>query len=246
MFKLNEDKTKFIIFGTKYQLSKAESASTRMAVGYTKAQAADQIHNLGFFMDNTLKNQVHINNLTSSAFNQMLNIRRICSKLDRDTTRTIIQALVMSKLNYCNSLLLGSAAYQLKKIQRIQNMACRIVCNLHKFDHVTPSMHDLHWLTVPQRIQFKIAYLMYKCMKGQALKCLTDLLPTKPKAQQLCLPTSDILPPILQRSTLAYNASFPSVGPRLWNSLPDIQHQQTKKLFRSKLKTHLFKIIICK
>ena len=134
MLKLNEDKTKCIMFGTKYQLSKAESASERMVIGNTKVQAANHICNLGFFMDNTLKYQVHINILTSSSFNLMLNIRRICSKLDHDTTRTIIQSLVMSKLDYCNSLLLGSANYQLKKIQRIQNMACRIVCNLCKFD----------------------------------------------------------------------------------------------------------------
>ena len=172
MLKLNDDKTEFIMFGIKHQLSKAESALTRMAIGNSKVQPADQIHNLGFFMDNTLKNQVHINNLTSLAFNQMLNIRRICSKLDHDTTRTIIQALVMSKLDYCKSLLPGSANYQLKKIQRIQNMAHRIVCNLHKCDHVTPSKHNLHWLMIPQRIQFKIACLMYKCIKGQAPKYL--------------------------------------------------------------------------
>ena len=185
MLKLNDDKTEFIMFGTKHQLSKTESALTRMAISNTKVQAADHIHNLGFSMDNTLKNQVHINNLTNLAFNQMLNIRRICSKLDCDTTRTIIQALVMSKLDYCNSLLLGSADYQLKKIQRIQNMACRNVCNLCKFDHIKPSMHDLHWLMIPQRIQFKIACFMYKCIKGQAPKYLTDLLPSKPKTRQL-------------------------------------------------------------
>ena len=82
MLKLNDDKTKFIMFGTKHQLSKTKSASTIMTIINTKVQSADHIHNLGFFMDNTLKNQVHINNLTSSTFNQMLNIRRICSKLD--------------------------------------------------------------------------------------------------------------------------------------------------------------------
>ena len=169
------------MFGTKHQLSKTESAATRIAISYTKVQTANHICNLGFFMDNMLKKQVHINNLTSSAFNQMLNIKRIHSKLDSDTTRTIIQALVMSKLNYCNSLLLGLGNYQLKKIQRIQNMAYRIVSNLCKFDHVTPSMHNLHWLMIPQRTQFKIACLMYKCIKGQALKYLTDLLPSKPK-----------------------------------------------------------------
>ena len=208
------------MFGTKHQLSKTESASTTIAIGNTKALLANHICNLGFFMDHTLKNQVHINNLTCSTFNQMLNIRRICSKLDRDTTKTIIQALVMSKLNYCNSLLLGSADYQLNKVQRIQKMACRIVCNLCKFDHVTSSMHDLHWLKILQRIQFKIACVVYKCINGQAPKYLIDLLPSKPKTQQLHSSTSEILPPILQRSTLAYNASFPSADPRLWNSLP--------------------------
>ena len=47
------------MFGTKYQLSKAESASTRMTIGNTKVQAADQICNLGFFMDYTLKSGPH-------------------------------------------------------------------------------------------------------------------------------------------------------------------------------------------
>ena len=117
MLKLNDDKTEFIMFGTKHQLRKMRSASTRIAIGNTKVLSVDHVCNLGFFMDNSLKNQFHIYNLTSSTFNQMLSIRRICSKLDHDTTKTIIQALVMSKLNYCNSLLLASADYQLDTIQ---------------------------------------------------------------------------------------------------------------------------------
>ena len=105
------------MFGTKHQLRKMESASTRIVIGNTKVLSVNHICNLGFYMDNTLKNQFYINNLTSSTFNQMLSIRRICSKLECDTTKTIIQALVMSKLDYCNSLLLGMADYQLNKIQ---------------------------------------------------------------------------------------------------------------------------------
>ena len=79
MLKLNDDKTKFIMFGTKHQLSKTESALTRMAISNIKVQAANHICNVGFFMDNTLKNQVLINSLTNSAFKQMLNIWRIWS-----------------------------------------------------------------------------------------------------------------------------------------------------------------------
>ena len=105
MLKLNDDKTEFIIFGTKHQLKKMELAST--TISNTKVLLVNHIHNLGFLMDNILKNQFHINKLTSSTFNQMLSIRRIHSKLDYDSTKTIIQALVMSKLDYYNSLLLG-------------------------------------------------------------------------------------------------------------------------------------------
>ena len=202
MLNLNDNKTEFIMFGTKHQLRKTESASTRIAICNTKVLSVNHICNLGFYMENTLKNQFHINNLTSSTFNQMLSIRRIHSKLDCDTTKKIIQALVMSKLDYCNSLLLGLADNQLNKIQQIQNIVCRIVCRLCKFDHVTPSMHDLHWLKIPQRIQFKIICLMYNCINGQARKYLIDLLPSKPKIWQLQSSTSDIYPPILQKSTL--------------------------------------------
>ena len=172
-----------------------------------------------------------------------MNIRRIHLKLDQDTTKYIIQALVISKLDYCNSLLLRSADYQLNKMQWILNMACRIVCNLHKFDHVTSSMQDLHWLIIPYQILFKIACIMFKCINGQAPKYLTDLLPSKQKTLQLCSSTSDRYPSILHRSSLAYNASFPAVGPRLWNSLPkNIRQQPSLDMFWSNLKTHLFKI----
>ena len=117
MLKLNDEKTEFIMFGTNHQLKKTQSTSTRITIGNTNVLAINHVCNLGFLMDNTLTNQSHINKLTSSTFNQLMNIRRIHLKLDRETTKYIIQALVISKLDYCNSLLLGSADYQLNKMQ---------------------------------------------------------------------------------------------------------------------------------
>ena len=181
MLKLNDEKTEFIMFGTNHQLNKMQSTSTRIAVGNTNVSAINHVHNLGFLMDNTLKNQSHINKLTSTTFNQLMNIRRIHSKLDQETTKYITQSLVISKLEYCNPLLLGSADYQLNRMQQIQNMACRIVCNLRKFNHVSSSMQDLHWLKIPYQIQFKVACIMFKCLNGQSPKYLTDLLPSKQK-----------------------------------------------------------------
>ena len=109
-----------------------------------KIQPVDEVRNLGFFTDRFLKNSAHINKLSAAMFHSLRNIKRIQNKLDFDSTKTLIQALVMSKLDYCNALLPGSSKFLLTKLQHIQNMACRIVCRLRKFDHVTQLMHDLH------------------------------------------------------------------------------------------------------
>ena len=62
-----------------------------------------------------------------------------------DTMKIIIQALVVSKLDNCNSVLAGKAGYQLDKLQCIQNMACRIITNLCIYDHIRENMKTLHW-----------------------------------------------------------------------------------------------------
>ena len=146
MLKLNYEKIEFIIFGTCQQLAKISDISIK--VGSMKIQPVDEVRNLGFFMDRFLKNSVHINKLSVAMFHNLRNIKRIQNKLDFDSIKTLIQALIMSKLDYCNALLPGSFKFLLTKLQHIQNMACRIVCSLRKFDHVTQPIYDLHWLCI--------------------------------------------------------------------------------------------------
>ena len=88
-------------------------------------------------------------------------IYKICKKLDKMSSKTIIQAIIQSRLDYCNSLLLGTPEFQLNKLQQIQNIACRIVCNIRKYDHITDSMKDLHCLKIHQGIHYKVACLMF-------------------------------------------------------------------------------------
>jgi len=49
----------------------------------------------------------------------------------------------------------------------VLNAAARLVVGLDKYEHITPVLRDvLHWLPVPQRIQFKIAALTFDCVWG--------------------------------------------------------------------------------
>ena len=85
------------------------------------------LKNLGTWLDSTLSMNSHVNNTCSNAFYCLYNIRRIRKYLSRRSTETIIHAFVSSRVDYCNSLLYGLPAYQLNKVQRVQNAAARLI-----------------------------------------------------------------------------------------------------------------------
>ena len=127
-------KAKFILIRNRQRLSKLDHISIQ--VGNTDIQPMELIRNLGFFMDK-LMNGHHINVITSHSFSILRNIRGTRPYLDIETTKTIIQALILSRIDYCNSLLEGSANYQMVNLQRIQNVGYRIIYNVRKYDHFT-------------------------------------------------------------------------------------------------------------
>jgi len=87
---------------------------------------------------------------------------------------TYLHVFISSRLDYCNSLLYGVGDGLLKKLQAVQNAAARVVTGAKKFDHITPVLRDLHWLRVRQRIKYKLAMTVYKCLRGLAPTYLAD------------------------------------------------------------------------
>ena len=153
----------------------------------------------------------------------------------------IVQALVSSKIDYCNVLLNGSPEYQLDKVQCIQNMACRVVCQLRKFDHITLPMSHLHWLKVQERIKYKTALFMLKCINNQAPEYLIDIIPRKQESRTLRSSTSNYIPPKFTRNSQVSNSAFTCIGPRIWNSLPSaITNISDINMFKKELKIHLY------
>ena len=146
MLKLNDNKTEFIILDTRQQLDKLSDVSIR--IGSTTVLLVDYVCNLGFFLNRLLKNSNHVNRLTVGLFNQLRNISRIQPRITYQSAQTIVQVLILSKQDYCNSLLVGRANIHLDKLQHIQNMACRVISNLGKYDHVSDQLKSLHWLKV--------------------------------------------------------------------------------------------------
>ena len=161
------------MIGTRQQLARAGNAVIQ--IGDDMIYPTNAVRNLGFFYDKYMKNTTHVNRDTSTVYITIKKISKIRHFLDKNTTKILMQTLVLSKIDYCNSLLLGSPKYNLDKMQHMQNIACRIIHTTGKYDSITPLLMDLHWLKVKERIQYKVAVMVHTCVYGDApeyLKCL--------------------------------------------------------------------------
>ena len=151
-----------------------------------------------------------------------------------------MHALVISRIDCCNSLLNGLSVAVVEKLQRVQNACARVILIRPKRDHVTPVLLELHWLPVKCRITFKTLLLTSKCLHGLAPTYLSALL--SPYCPTRSLRSSDQL--LLNQPTSRTKIgerSFSYAAPRAWNQLPIAVRQcTTVNHFKVALKTHLF------
>ena len=172
-------------------------------------------------------------------------IRSVRRCLPRPCLLTLIRALVITKLDYCNSVLAGTPMYLQQRLQSVLNAAARLVFSARRSDHITPLLQELHWLRVPERIQFRLCVLAYRCLHGTAPSYIADdtrLTSGIEACRRLRSSSASIMtvPPVM-RTTLGGRA-FPVAAARAWNSLPPgVRTAGSLQSFRKNLKTHLFR-----
>ena len=163
--------------------------------------------------------------------------------LSKESTEILIHAFVSSKLDHCNSFLYGLPAYQLAKLQVLQNTAARVVSLTRKYDHITPVLESLHWLPVKFRIVFKVLLLVYKALNGMAPPYLSDMLCYRSYSRSLRSASQKLL--VVHRTNMKTygDRAFSIAGPKLWNQLPlSIRELSSIDSFKKSLKTYLFRL----
>ena len=120
---------------------------------------AVKVVNIGFVSDDTMSMAAQIRRVCQVAYCHIPTIRKC---LSTTACKTIIHALVMSRLDYGNAMLYGLPETQLRKLQMIQNSAARLITGTRRRDHITPVLFSLHWLPVRQRIEFKLILLVFR------------------------------------------------------------------------------------
>ena len=115
----------------------------------------------------------HISSICRTAYIHLHNIRRY---LTIDATKLLVHAFVMSRLDYWNALIAGLPLEHLNKLQRIQNMAARIITFPSRRDHITPILKELHWLPVKRLVEFMILVHVFRCLDDTAPLYLANML----------------------------------------------------------------------
>lgn len=212
-----------------------------MTVGSSGIIPSETAKNLGVAFDATLSLHQHVTNISRAAYYHLHAIGRIRRYLDQSTTKQLVHALVISRIDSCNSLLYGLPYVLLKRLQRVQNACARMIMRRSKREHVTPLFKELHWLPVHARIEHKIIMLTFKCLHGLAPSYLADLVTVYDPQRSLRSADKCMLSQPPPGKKYCKNRSFSYAAPLLWNQLPlPLRMTDNLEHFKKALKTHLF------
>ncbi len=178
------------------------------------------VRNLGVIFDDQLTFKEHIAKTARSCRFALHNIRKIRPFLTEHAAQLLVQALVISRLDYCNALLAGLTSNTIKPLQMIQNAATRLVFNEPKRAHVTPLFVSLHWLPVAARIQFKTLMLAYITTTGPAPTYFHSLLRIYIPSRSLRSASERRLVVPSQRGSKSLSRTFSFTVSGWWNDLP--------------------------
>ena len=233
---LNPQKSEAILFGTHQRLEHF-SIIPNINIAGSVVDLAHKITTLGVTLDSTLTLSPHVANVCKTSYFHLRALRHIRPVLTNDMANSIAVALVQSRLDYANSLLYNTSSCNITKLQRVQNMAARLV--LRK-QHTTDSLAQLHWLPISKRIDFKIATLTYKLLNTQQPAYLRSLIQYHAPSRITRSSKLHLLYQPRTRTVIGQSA-FSSASPAVYNTIPlSIRSAPSVDAFKRQLKTFFF------
>ena len=183
MLKLNDNKTELMLVTSK-RIKHLHNLPTSINIGNAQIPFKQSVKNLGLALDCHHTMNAHVTKIARYFANccyfelrRLASIRRF---LTSTATATLVSAFVLSRIDYCISLLFGSTHDVTSHLQRIQNYAARVILRLPMSSSITIYLKSLHWLPVKVRSTYKIICLCYHCHSSTAPSYVTDMLHKKP------------------------------------------------------------------
>ena len=169
---------------------------------------------------------------------KLCQINRVKNSFDRDTLRTIISTLVLSKLLYCSTVCSNTTATNIKELQAVQNFACRIITKTRKFEHIPLALDEIKWLPVNKQLHYTDTVMTFRCMKGLAPTYLCESLRRRKSIHHHNTGNRESLD-IPPSKTKSGQRRFLHRAVTIWNNLDKDFKQLSLTSFEKKLKMHM-------
>ena len=234
--KLNPLKSQIIVFCN--DALKRQLNINGFFLGNSCIRFCDTVRNLGFTLDSHLTLEQQVKECVSSVFASIKSIAHIKHLLTRNEVTILVSSLILSKLDYFNSLYYDISCSLTKQLQYAQNCAARLIYNKRKYDHVTELLIELHWLPIKYRILNKIYLLTYKCIYPTSFaqpEELKSLLSVDSES------TRFIRLKVQRNNFRISDRAFSIYAPKLWNQLPTaLKNELNISRFKGDLKLTYF------
>ena len=221
--KLNDDKREALLFPFSSSLKhSAVSLPDSITLGSHNNPFSDSPRNLGFILGSKLSMKKHVIKICQTAYFELKRISSIRSFLTEDATKTLVTSYILSRLDYCNCLLMGTPNSVIQPLQKIQNFAARLVLLAPRHHHSTPLLEKLHWLPISERIKYKVACMCFIAVSGSGPAYFSELLHVYTPSCTLRSSSDTRMLEIQQykRKTKTHGfRAFSCFGSHIWNSL---------------------------
>ncbi len=241
LLKLNDEKSEMLVISSRFS---PPVSFPSLKIGDEEIETNTSVRNIGVQFDTGMSMVGHVGNVSRASFGEIRKLGSIRKFLTDDSTEILVHAFITSRVDYCNSLLIGLPKYLINRLQMVQNTAARVAKRVRKYDHITPVLFNLHWLPVEQRIQFKVLLTIYKVLHGIAPEYLQELVSRDMSVRRV----EELVLKVPHTKMVNYgDRAFSVAGPELWNNLPVYIHtSHNVNTFKSKLKNYLFQIYYTK
>ena len=224
MLILNYNKTELIIVTSK-RTKHLHNLPTSITTGNANVPFKQSVRNFGLTLDSHLAINAHDTNIARTCYFELRRLASMRRFLTSTATSTLVSAFVLSRIDYCYSLLFVSTHDVTSHMQRIQNYAARVILRLPKSSSTTIHLRSLHWLPVKARSTYKIACLCYRCHSSTAPSYVTDMLQKKPSHTRSSSCTMPLLNrPAHNKVVIARFLSFLLLSGTLFQMMSGVPH----------------------
>jgi len=217
---LNVSKTQPIIIGTeRYVKVLTECVIPNICISNTFVPYSNTVNNLGIILDTTLSWKAQVSKTVGSVFGMLAQVRRYLNYLPKSIRLRIVQSLIFPLIDYGSIIFTDMSKENCHKLQRAENACIRFICNVSKFEHITPRYAELQLLKIEDRRTLYIVTLMWNLFKYQCPRYLFSLFDTLSSIQYCSArtrasPHSLVIP---VHRTVVYDKSFCVTASRIFN-----------------------------